>query len=319
MQVVVKNWYKLLIAFAAMALAVIVLSFSPVNAADPNATPGVSSCSSQATCLSAIAANTYAILQRVNDLPTYLLQAGQFIINWSAPDSSSATAEMQASFTGIGNQIVTANSMQNSPANLQQLMADVLGQPVSAFNSANAIPTILSLLPNVNDLAYGTVLGIPPVTKGAPASAYSYLRNAGGLNFNHTLPNPAWQGRPQDLNYYKNYYNTIMSIQSFDSYVLSTLVADNAAGNQLTTLQNQLVSQATNPQWLASVGGEQLGMVLRQILLFQSQTYVLFTQLLQTERQLLTAQALANTLTIIVNQDKEGMLLMKAEGLRPTA
>ncbi len=286
--------------------------------------PGTPTCSgASAECLKAITENTYAALQAVNTLPVYLYNAGQYILNWTAADKSSSTSTMQGYFTGIGNAITNNNAYVNDANNLAQIMADTLGQPslpvsVQDFNEPQGNPKIKTILGglNVNDFAFGTILGVPPVTKGDPANPYSYLQNASGMNVKHTIPSPAWQGKKQDRDTYTNYYKMLMSIISYDSYILDSLVADSTAGqNGFTPQQASLIQTAANGNFLATVATEELGPVLRQILMFQSQAYLMLTQLVVLQKQQMATQAMTNSLLITNNSLNESLMVSKAMGV----
>jgi hypothetical protein len=301
------------IAFATMILAIIALSFSPVNADTPAAGSGV--CNDQTSCLQLISQNVYATLQQLNTLPDFLNNAAVFILNLTSADTSDTTAQLQTTFTGIGNDIATTNAYTSDPSNILNVTAAALQVSVNQFSAGNNAPApILTTIPNVNDLAYSTILGMPPVpnTNSNPSN---YIVNAAGLQFPHIAPSSSWRGR--DKATYGYYYNTIMAAQTFNAYILNNLVAENVNGNQFSTLQTNLISEASSAAWLATISSEEIGKVLRQILMFQSQNYLLMTQLIQTQKQLLTAQVMGNSLAVVMNQDKENYLATKAQGLKP--
>ena len=66
---------------------------------------------------------------------------------------------------------------------------------------------------------------------------------------------------------------------------------------------------------LSSVIANDLGWVLRQILLFSSQTYVLMDQLLQTQKQMLATLAMTNTLLVANSNYQASILSNKAQGI----
>jgi hypothetical protein len=111
-----------------------------------------------------------------------------------------------------------------------------------------------------------------------------------------------------------HYYNTVMAAESFNGYVLANQYAESQTNNGLSQAQLSLVTQASSSDWIANVASEQMGMVFRQLLMFESQLYVLMTQMLQTQKQLLIAQAMTNALLIATNQMNEGILASKAQG-----
>ncbi|MBV9575049.1 MAG: hypothetical protein JO149_00300 [Gammaproteobacteria bacterium] len=262
--------------------------------------------------LALIEQHTNNILQRVNDLPTYLQNLAQMAIAFTTPDTSDTTAKIQGNFTQLGNllnqNLTTQITMQ------QQLNADLLGPN-----------TTRTTMPYANDLIYSTVLGqpfFPTDPRNPPGKTpttnpiYNYIKNSSGIGISHLQPS-TWNGPLLEQQKYQNYYNTVMAIESFNAFVLSNQYAD---GGQLNNLQQTLIAQATDPQnWLGQVASENIGFVLRQILLYQSQMFVLLTQLVQTEKQIATAAVMTNSLLILNNQQNENMLITKAQGVRPTA
>lgn len=302
-----SNRLKPLTALLALASA---CAFTPALAADP-AAPSTSVGSD--AILQQIADNTNNILTQVNNLPTYMNTLVEMATSFLQTDSDSTSfiVNTQADFSTLG----AAFSGGTVPplSGQQQLMADVIGSSPSAFTTPTREPAILGLLPNVNNLAYSTLLGTPPVTNG-PVSAYDYTKYAAGMSLSHLMPSYGWRGQPSDVHLYTNYYNTIISITSFDAFVLSSIQSDLTS---TSSTQANLITQATSSTWLAQVATEALGKVLRHILLFESQNYVLMTKLLQTERQQLTAQAMTNTLLIMSNYQNETQLVRKAQGLPP--
>lgn len=292
--------------FILLSAAIVFSFFSLTNSAADNSE----------TYLYYIMQYTYGILQDVNNLPDYITTMSTYALSWVAQDDTDTTSQMQSSFTALGNAIIQDFNSQNSMQ--VQLTADMFGQDVSTFTNPANRPSVLDLIPNINDLSYSTLLGVPPVPKGATAtSPYNYIKNATGLTVSHTLPGLTWQGAQNDQKKYQAYYNTIMAIESFNGYVLSGQYADLQNGSPFNSTQMSLISQATNSDWVAQIATEELGKVLRQLLMFDSQSYVLLSQLIQTQRQALSAQVMTNSLLILLNQNNEYMMSAKAQGIQP--
>lgn len=286
-----------------------------VYAAD--ATTNSGSTSADTGLLQQIADNTYNMLSAVNNIPTYLGTVDQMATSWLATDDDPSTSfitQTQADFASLGYWLeqnkVTQDSMQ------AQVMASVTHQPLATFTTPENNPGILAKIPNINDLSYSTVVNQPVVARGG-ATPFNYIVNAAGLSAFHAAPSFSWPGNPTDISRYTNYYNTVMAIESFNAYALSSLVADNQNGNQVKALQTSLTNQATSSSWLAEIATEDLGKVLRQILLFESQAYVLQLQSLQVQKQVVTAQTMTNTLLIMGNYENETQMARKAQGLQP--
>ncbi len=246
--------------------------------------------------------NTTAILQKVNDLPTYLSAIGQYVIAWMEPDSSDATATAQVNFTALGNLLIQNTATQNT---LQaQLNADLLAG------------TTKTTVPYANDLVYSSMLGAPfyynPDPRGANVvPQYNYIKNASGLTIDNLVPNPSWQGSREAQLKYAHYYNTMMAVKSYGGYILSHQYAD---GKQFSDLQTLLIKQASDPTtWFANIASENIGWVLRQILMYQSQSFVLLTQLVQTQRQMVAAQVMTNAAVVATASLGDQQLIKSAQ------
>ncbi|HSW69048.1 MAG TPA: hypothetical protein VLI69_02665 [Gammaproteobacteria bacterium] len=244
---------------------------------------------------------------------TYYINRSVFsmlvILNsWMMPDTSETTAKLQSSFATATNTAVQNSTLQKTL--LMQLTQDYL---------KNVDPADVNF---INDFTYQTMLGSPYVNPDPRKEkdksvnpALNYIKNVAGLKITHDTPNEKWKGDPVYKAKYNDYYATVSAIQTYNSYVLSQMYADATNGNPLSKQQDALMQQASNSDWFAEVASENIGTVLRQILMYNSQTYVLLTQLLQTQKELLSTQAMTNTLLVVGNQFTETQLLSKATGI----
>lgn len=277
---------------------------------------GSDSCRDMNSCLYAIMKNTYGTLKAVNNIPNFLYEITELAMSWLADDKSDSTKKMQFQFATLGKIILSNNDLQNKIQT--NLLATQLGVNESEFSQEADAP-ILKQLPFVNDLSYASLLSKPPVPKAPNVNLASinYIKNASGSNISHVTPNLTWHG---GLNLFKylSYYNTVISVESFNGYVLSNLYADYQNHNGFTNTQQQLIREASNSDWIAEIATEKLGVIFRKLLIFNSQTYVLMTQLLETQKQLLTAQVMTNALLISNNIMIEPLLVSKAQGIAPT-
>lgn len=275
--------------------------------------------------LKIIAQNTTDMLSKLDKIPELINGLSEMVLAWITPmtsDNSPPLQNMQTSITQLGDLIVQGQTKQQSmlmPTNFDLLNND----GTNVYNSNNGTANTAQSMSNLNyanDLTYSTMLGMPVFARdprnkaGAQPvnSAYNYIKNAAGLNIYHPIPNPSWkEGKSKKR--YQNYFNTVMAVESFDSYILSNQLAD---GNQLNELQKTLVNQASDPSaWIAQVASEKIGFVLRQILLYQSQLFILMTQMVQSEKQMVTAQAMTNSLLIAINQINENTMIANAQGV----
>ncbi len=228
-----------------------------------------------------------------------------FLNNWMLlADKSDLTKQVQSQFTTLTSDVIKNASTQN--ATQLKLTQDFLQN----------VPLL-----EINDITYESLLGqlyISPDPRGEKTDvAYNYIKNAAGLNIRHVTPDERWEGEESDKKAYKNFYTTISSIQTYSAYLLGQMYADVANGTNLTEQQNKLMQQASSPAWLTDIASENIALVLRQILMYNSQIYVTLTQLLQTQKQSLAAQAMTNTLIVLGNQFTETQLVSKARKKQP--
>lgn len=256
-----------------------------------------------AAVLTLIWQNTVGILAAVNDVPN-------FIANWINPDTSKTTSTIQSYFAK-GSQAYQQEYTSN--ADLQtKLMKDFFGDSVTT-----------GTMPYANDLAYislrgGLYFNPDPRKDNSIDPAYNYTKFAAGLNITHPFPATDWRGGQGSIDRYKNYYNTITAVQSFSAWVLGQDYSGFKLGFPLEQQQWNLLNQASNSDWFQQVASESIGIVLRQILMYDSQVYVLLTQMIRTQREQLTAQAMTNTLLVLINQTNEDVLARRAQGTMPT-
>ncbi len=125
----------------------------------------------------------------------------------------------------------------------------------------------------------------------------------------HAVPGSGWTGNQSDQTNYATFYRAVNAIQTYDFYVMSEIYTDANAG--LTAAQTQLLSQASTSNWFAQIASEQIGIVLRQLLMYNSQTFVVLSQLLQTQKELLMGQAMNNTILILQGSTNESLMLEK--------
>ncbi len=299
-------------------IGIVTLTCSSPVYADTTTSSSSTSTTTDSGLLQQIADNTYNMLTQVNNLPTYMTDIVEMAQSWLATDddpTNSFITQNQGDFASLGywfsQNAVTQAGMST------QTMAMVVNQPITAFTQPERQPDVLTALPTVNSLAYSSMIGAPPIDPSkASFDPNIYLQAASGAYFNHATPVSTWTGKPRDYSAYSAYYRTVMASESFNTYIFSGLVAENQSGNQIQTLQTNLTNQATSSAWLAQIATEELGKVIRQILLFESQNYVLMSQLLKVEKQQLQAQAMTNSLLIATGFTNERLMASSAQGIR---
>jgi len=265
----------------------------------------------------AIIALLRQILQCVNNLPTY-------ISAWTATDNSNTSTTLTGTFQQLGQSLIQGLNTQDTQTALNNYLLSNDGNNVNAFdfpqkNKFTGQAPTTDTLPYGNDLVYASLLGSPLFPKdprGSTDYAMNYILNASGSNLWHQMPQ-GFHGKPQTRKIYQAFYNTVMAATTFNNYVLSTNYADSK--NPFTPLQQTLITQATDPNaWFAQVGSENIGFVLRQLLMYQSQVFVLLTQMMQLQKQMVSAQAINTAVLMANNSLNEASMAGYASGTQFT-
>jgi len=167
-----------------------------------------------------------------------------------------------------------------------------------------------------NDLTFSTIVGRPYLPRSPSAAdfadSFAYMSYAAGTNLKHiALPTTSKPNTGPDVDEYVSYVNTATAVQTFNAYVLS---GEFDQSGTVTAIRAQLTALASSGEWLNKVADEPIGQVQRQQLLFAAQNYQLQLQSIQLQRDLLTAQAMTNTLLLLNNRSYEAALRAKAIG-----
>ena len=258
-------------------------------------------------------------------LNTYVTDMSALVASLMAPADDANSSSLQSNFTSLDTALMNNTTAQLT---LQQPLQTAIFNAVPLPSSKTPPPPITpATLQNANDLSYSTLLNslyFSPdpraQTKPAPDPALNYIKNAAGITLIHTVPGYNLNGMYPDIVTYTNYYNTVTAVESYNAYILSWLYADYKSNNAVANQQNAmmtLMTQANKPTWFATIASENLGIVLRQMLMYQSQLYVIMGQLLDTQKKMLAAQAMTNSLLIANNQVNEKILLKYAANPTP--
>lgn len=274
--------------------------------------------------LRSIDANVRTILmEKLNQFPEYMQKLAEFLQAWMEEDKSEPTVTMQGNFTKLGKLLVdTMGAQDDLQTKLNTSLINNDGNNVILLNQGMVPRTNLvtaKTMPYANDVLYSSLVQKPLYPKDPRSTdnnkidfAMNYIKNASGMNLYHELPNDSWKGRVDSQIKYQSYFNTVMAAESFNSYVLSYQYA---LKDDFNTLQKDLIEQASDQaKWFAKVSSENIGFVLRQILFYQSQSFVLLSQLVQTQKQMVTAQTITNSLLIASNSINESLMLSSAKG-----
>jgi hypothetical protein len=283
-------------------------------------------------CLIAITIMTYNVLDRLNTGSDKTI--GQ-LVNYlnnslTKADESQETANFQAQFTALNNYYKTlnANSVTNNERQLIANMYTSSKNKVSIddfFRINGKEPNIYNLYNSektpINDLSYLTMLKVatveePKFQENIAAHMINYISFASGLANHHVEPSTNWKQNTDQAKQaneeYLSYYNTVLAIESFNSYILGSQFLRGYAGTN--EAQQELLTQASAGNWFAKVAGEEIGVVLRQLLMFESQNYVMLSELVQIQQKTLTALIMTNSLLVTGNKGAEAILLQNAKG-----
>lgn len=241
---------------------------------------------------------------------------------WTNPDTTDTSTTLQGSFNQMG---TLMNALNTPSTQLPTLNSNMLGNQGNNVFSANSgsKPTLTAItatsLPYANDLLYSTLLGQPIIGKDTRAgvdSSLNFIQNASGANIYHVMPGGGWNGSVASQQRYQAVYNTIVAATSYNNYVLSNLYTDKT---QFSSLQQTLIQESTDQaNWFAKVSSENIGVVLRQILMYQSQVFVLLTQMVQLQKQMVSVVAMNTAVSIAGNQMNESTMASSAQGKRPS-
>jgi hypothetical protein len=242
---------------------------------------------------------TYAILAKMNESPAYIEEITKMAMSWnSTEDPTQSIPNNQYAFSMLD---ANYNALAGQQVNLAK---DLTKQMLYGNVKENEEPTLPK---NANELNYPTILGQMIADQGNTSQenlTKSYINNTSGVTFIQEPPSKRWRDT-ETARKYASLYNSLSAIKSFNAYVLTGL------SNQKDTdkLNGYLTDQASNSTWFGQVASEPLGMVFRQMLMYNSQIYVQLNRMMKLQQQMLYSQAMANTLTMIQLQQVTGELL----------
>ncbi|MHB1946840.1 MAG: hypothetical protein ACYCQI_01845 [Gammaproteobacteria bacterium] len=130
-----------------------------------------------------------------------------------------------------------------------------------------------------------------------------YVRNLTGANFLIYQPAPI-KGSKIPPNSYTFFYYSVAAIQSFNSHILSQLLTVPDKNGQ--SQREFLLNQASSSSWFKQLGSEKLGLVIRHILMYDSQIYATLSRLESLQKDHLAATAMTNTLLMFIASQQVG-------------
>lgn len=261
-----------------------------------------------------ISNNTDAILKNINIMFTYMTQLSTFAQTWLNADNTPGTnPDWSANWSNEQNALANLSNLTLQNESNQFSMQQQLLNNFFNLNTVNN-----NTLDNINDLSYTTLLNAPLITPDPRGndvdSATNYLLNVSGLTLPLQQPDTNFNGSQSAQKTYTNFYNTITAVKTYNTFALSRLYLDSKNATNSNNLRNKLIAQSSNSQWFIDVISNDLGWVLRQILLYSSQNYILNDQLLQVAKQIAATAAMTNTLLIANSLTQSYTLLSSATG-----
>lgn len=253
-----------------------------------------------ALLLAKLNATTYTILDSVNKIPTYVVDITQMAQNLnSTNDQSNIMGNYQYAFANL--QQINTQSISTQMTNSQNATSQFL--MAGSFDPSNPV-----LPQNANELNYSILFNKTLPNTQAPqnmqASQQNFINNLAGMGTILKQPSPAWKKSTAASNY-MGFYNAIAAINSYNAYTLNGMLAQPASND----LNNYLIGVSSNSDWFKNVASEPLGVVVRQILMFTSQIYVLLNQLITLQQNMLGEMATLNTLISLEAQQLTGSQL----------
>lgn len=260
--------------------------------------------------LTQIKSDTDSILSIVNQLPAYLESLTEMAKSWNEThDNANVIGINQSSFGTLNTNFNTAYDTQKSTSKVltnQYLSGNLSGTPGSPPSNANELSS---------SVLWGDFLVTPPANDPRSIDNYvqSYLANANGTNVIIPPPNASWGKANPAGTQYRNLYNMLAAIQSYDAYLIGRL----AKQNDINAASKTLLTQASGSTWFSSIQTESLGLVLRHILMYDSQIYVDLERLIKLQQEQLAATAMTNALLSVNDGQTIGQLLVQQASSQP--
>lgn len=246
---------------------------------------------------------TYGTLQAVNGLPNllkiYLEDVKKMAQSFNKldDDPDKGISIFQSQFSTLNKEYKT--NLESQISLDMALTENFLRAGLPAVSSKPPVEEEIE----PNSLSYSILSGKPifatsqadkaKVSGKMEEYARNYIANLSGSKLVIKQPVP---GIPSEARMaYRAFYNSLAAIQSYNAFAISSLYTqrDNKTRTALLDLTND------SEKWFQQIASEDLGMVLRQMLMFNSQVFVQLDRLITLQQQQLAAQAMTNTLLVI--------------------
>lgn len=263
-------------------------------------------------CLPIITQHTRAILKEVNNIPgylnTYLTPVTKMAQQWLQTKDDQNT---------IANNLQPFSNYASSADSILEYQIDNTVNFTKAFlmagtNKTSSTDQKLVLPSNSNQLTYSIIYGQPidgskyprlnapgqsadeknKISQQLAADINGYIKNLSGSNYIFKQPT---SGNSDDIKNYRTMYNMLSSIQSYNTFILSSLYYQNFSDD----LTKKLMNNASKDTWITQIGSEDLGLVLRHVLMYCTGMFMQLNRIQQLQQQQVTLLAMNNVLQAV--------------------
>lgn len=298
-------------------------TFMLVSASRGIAEPTQGQMCSGLNCLPIITFHTRKILEQVNNIPgylaTYLTSVTKMADSWlQTKDDANTIGNNLKPFSDYasGSESVLNYQIQNTITFSKDFL--LAGTNTTSGNPNPTLP------PNANQLIYSIVLGQPADESQYPGlhskiqtpaqkqklsdqlkqDINAYIKNVSGTNF--VLKQPTAGSTADEINY-RTFYNALSADQSFNTFILSSLFYQNFTDD----MTKKLMDIASKDTWITQIGTEDLGLVIRHILMYCTGMFMELNHIQQMMQQSLILQGMNNSMQA-VNYENNLSQLAKA-------
>lgn len=250
--------------------------------------------------------DTTKILSTIDQTTAYLQTIWAMAVEWmkgaTQVDDPNIIAENQAAFAEV-----TANN--NTTLGAQFDLGKTLTEQ-ALLGKDKTLPF------KANQLSFTILTNRPLIrTEDPNTDAKNYIANLAGTHFLFKSARSKWSGDSRVA--YETFFNTVSAIRSYDAFVLSGLNKQNEATMpikvdgvmQNISAKDYLIAQSSSSDWFKNIATEPLRLVLRQMLMYDSQIYVQLSRLVELQREQIAMQAMANTMTVMQSYSSIGEIL----------
>lgn len=250
---------------------------------------------------------TYLILDKIDKFPVYIESVKKMAESWNNnQDEKGTISSNQETFANL-------NASYNLNFETRKTFTKDATNFFLTMGGGASLPKIADQLSYTIFFKQSLLKPDTPIKDDdLPGYIQAYLKNLSASTWPMVPADPSWtsdfttfQGQ------YIGLYNVLASVKSFDAYLLSDLLKQKDKNNKFADdYSKQLIDQASSSDWFENVRTESLGMVIRHLLMYTSQTYVQSSRMLKLQQQQIAAIAATNTVLITISQGLVGQALL---------